>query len=127
MRRREFITGMAGAAVSWSGAVRAQQAEPMRRVGVLMNLAPDDPEGQVRFKVFLQSLEKQGWAEGRNLRIDVCWGAGRAERYRSCAAELIGFAPDVILAGSGSAMPALMEATRSLPIVFVQTVDPVGS
>jgi putative tryptophan/tyrosine transport system substrate-binding protein len=70
---------------------------------------------------------KQGWTDGGNLRIDTCWGAGKAERYRSCAAELIGLAPDVILAGSGAAMPALMDATRSHPIVFVQTVDPVGT
>jgi len=126
MRRREFITVVGGAAV-WPLAVGAQEPERVRRVGVLMNLAPDDPEGQVRLKVFLQALEKQGWAEGRNLRVDTCWGAGKAERYRGCAAELIGLAPDVVLAGSGSAMPALMDATRSLPIVFVQTVDPVGS
>src|SRR5215467_6993079 len=127
MRRREFITGMSGAAVCWSGAARAQQAEPTRRVGVLMNLAPDDVEGQVRLKVFLQALEQQGWAEGRNLQVNTCWGAGKAERYRACAAELVGAAPEVILAGSGATMPALMEATHSLPIVFVQTVDPVGS
>ena len=99
----------------------------MRRVGVLMNLAVDDPEGQVRFKTFLQGLQKQGWTEGRNVRVDTCWGGGKAERYRTCAAELVGLAPDVILAGSGAAMPALMEATRSISIVFVQTVDPVGS
>ncbi len=127
MKRREFITLVGGVAGAWSVLARAQQPEPMRRIGVLMNLASADPEGQVRLKVFLQALEKQGWADGRNLHIDTCWGAGRAERYRTCAAELIGHAPDVILAGSGSAMPALMDATRSLPIVLVQTVDPVGS
>jgi putative tryptophan/tyrosine transport system substrate-binding protein len=127
MRRRDFIRGVAGATICWPVGARAQQGEPTRRVGVLMNLAPDDPEGQVRLKVFLQALEKQGWADGRNLRVDICWGAGKAERYRACAAELVGLGPDVILAGSGSAMPALMDATRSLPIVFVQTVDPVGS
>jgi putative ABC transport system substrate-binding protein len=127
MRRRDLVKAIAGAAVSWPLLARAQQSEQKRRVGVLMNLAPDDPEGQVRFKVFLQGLEKQGWTEGRNLRVDACWGAGKAERYRTCAAELVGLAPDVILAGSGTTMPALMEATRSIPIVFVQTVDPVGS
>jgi putative ABC transport system substrate-binding protein len=127
MRRREFITCIAGTVVCWPIAVRAQQSEPMRRVGVLMNLAPDDVEGQVRLKVFRQALEQLGWAEGRNLQVDTCWGAGKAERYRTCAAELIGLAPDVILAASGSTMPALTEATRSIPIVFVQTVDPVGS
>jgi putative ABC transport system substrate-binding protein len=99
----------------------------MRRVGVLWNLGADDPLGQVRLKTFLQGLRTRGWIEGGNLRVDMCWGEGKAERFRSCAAELIGLAPDVILAGSGSTMPALMEATHSLPIVFVQTVDPVGS
>ena len=91
-----------------------------------MNFADDDSEGQIRLKTFLQGLQKQGWIEGRNVRIDVCWAGGHAERYRTCAAEL-GLAPDVILAGSGSAMPALMEATRSVSIVFVQTADPVGT
>jgi putative ABC transport system substrate-binding protein len=99
----------------------------MRRIGVLMNLAADDPEGQVRLKTFLQGLQTRGWIEGKNVRVDTCWGEGKAERFRSCAAELVGLTPEVILAGSGSAMPALMEATHSLPIVFVQTVDPVGS
>jgi putative ABC transport system substrate-binding protein len=92
-----------------------------------MNFADDDSEGQIRLKTFLQGLQKQGWIEGRNVRIDVCWAGGHAERYRTCAAELLGLAPDVILAGSGSAMPALMEATRSVSIVFVQTADPVGT
>ena len=94
---------------------------------MLMNLAPDDPEGQARLNVFLQALDKQGWTQGRNLRVDTCWGAGKAERYRTCAAELVGQAPDVILSASGVTMPALMETTQSLPIVFAQTIDPVGS
>ena len=127
MKRREFITLLGGAAAAWPLAARAQQGERMRRVGVLMNLAADDPEGQVRLKTFLEGLQKQGWIEGRNVRVDTCWGGGKGERYRTCAAELVGLAPDVILAGSGATMPALMEATHSLPIVFVQTVDPVGS
>src|SRR5262250_1032661 len=98
MRRRTFLAGLAGSAVlSWPLVAHAQQSEQVRRVGVLMNLAPDDPEGQVRLKVFLQALEKQGWTDGRNLRVDTCWGAGKAERYRTCAAELIGLAPDVVL------------------------------
>jgi putative ABC transport system substrate-binding protein len=127
MKRREFITLVGGTTTAWAFAARAQQPGQMRRVGVLMNLGADDPEGQVRLKTFLQGLRTRGWIEGGNLRVDTCWGEGKAERFRSCAAELIGQAPDVILAGSGSAMPALMEATLSLPIVFVQTVDPVGS
>jgi putative ABC transport system substrate-binding protein len=126
MRRREFIALIGGAA-ALALVARAQQPERMRRIGVLMNLGADDPEGQIRLKTFLQALRAHGWIEGSNLRVDTCWGEGKAERFRSCAAELVGLAPEVILAGSGSAMPALMEATRSVPIVFVQTVDPVGS
>jgi len=126
MRRREFITLLGGAA-AWPLMARAQQPDRMRRIGVLMNFTADDPEGQGRLKAFLQGLQRQGWVEGRNVRVDVCWAGGHAERYRTCAAELVGSTPDVILAGSGAAMPALMEATHSVPIVFVQTVDPVGS
>jgi putative tryptophan/tyrosine transport system substrate-binding protein len=127
MRRREFITALGGAAAAWPLAARPQQPDRMRRIGVLLNLGADDPEGQVRLKTFLQGLRMRGWIEGSNVRVDTCWGEGKAERFRVCAAELVGLAPDVILAGSGATMPALMEATRSLPIVFVQTVDPVGS
>ena len=128
MKRRDFITLVVGAVATRPvGTAFAHQPERIRRVGILMNLGADDPEGQVRLKTFLQGLHTRGWIEGSNLRVDTCWGEGKAERFRSCAAELIKLAPDVILAGSGSAMPALMEATRSLPIVFVQTVDPVGS
>src|SRR5262245_45044603 len=112
MRRRDFIT-LIGAATAWPIYARAQQTDRVRRIGILMNLAEEDPEGQVRLNAFLQGLQKQGWIEGRNVRIDTCWGAGKAERYRTCAAELVGLAPDVILAGSGAAMPALVEATRS--------------
>jgi putative tryptophan/tyrosine transport system substrate-binding protein len=127
MRRRDFVKAIAGSAVFWPLDALAQQSERMRRIGVLMNFTADDPEGQVRLKTFLQGLQRQGWIEGRNVRVDVCWAGGHAERYRTCAAELVGSTPDVILAGSGAAMPALMEATHSVPIVFVQTVDPVGS
>jgi putative ABC transport system substrate-binding protein len=127
MKRREFIAVVSGVAATLPFATRAEQPDRMRRIGVLWNLGADDPLGQVRLKTFLQGLRTRGWIEGRNLRVDTCWGEGKAERFRSCAAELIGLSPDVILAGSGSTMPALMEATHSLPIVFVQTVDPVGS
>ncbi len=126
MKRREFIT-LVGGALASPLVAGAQQPTAMRRIGVLMNLGANDPEGQVRLKTFLEGLQTRGWIEGRNVRVDTCWGEGKAERFRSCAAELVRLAPDVILAGSGSAMPALMEATHSLPIVFVQTVDPVGS
>jgi putative tryptophan/tyrosine transport system substrate-binding protein len=127
MRRREFIALVGGTAAACPFAARAQQSGQMRRIGVLMSVEADDPLGQVRLKSFLEGLRMPGWIEGKNVRVDTCWGGGKAERYRSCAAELIGLAPDVILAGGGSTMPALMEATHSLPIVFVQTVDPVGS
>ena len=126
MRRRDFLKVIAGSAVSFPLDAHAQQPDRMRRIGVLMNLAVDDPEGQVRLKTFLQELQRQGWTDGRNVRVDTCWGGGQAERYPTCAAELVGLAPDVILAGSGAAMPALLEATHSLSIVFVQTIDPVG-
>src|ERR1700730_10384428 len=126
MRRRDFLKVIAGSAVSFPLDAHAQQPDRMRRIGVLMNLAVDDPEGQVRLKTFLPELQRQGWTDGRNVRVDTCWGGGQAERYPTCAAELVGLAPDVILAGSGAAMPALLEAPHSLSIVFVQTIDPVG-
>ena len=113
MRRRDFIKVIAGSAVSWPLDVLAQQPERTRRIGILMNLAVDDPEGQVRLKTFLQGLQKWGWIDGRNVHVDICWGGGKAERYRTCAAELVGLAPDVILAGSGAAMPA--RAKRPAP------------
>jgi putative tryptophan/tyrosine transport system substrate-binding protein len=127
MQRRGFVRLVAGLAACRPMAAFAQSAERQRRVGVLMNLAADDPEGQTRLKALLDGLQQQGWSDGRNLQVQTCWGAGKAERYRSCAVELVGATPDVILAGSGSTMPALTEATRTLPIVFVQAVDPVGS
>jgi putative tryptophan/tyrosine transport system substrate-binding protein len=127
MKRREFITLVGGAAAAWPLAARAQQPERMRRIGVLMNLAADDALGQARQTAFVRALEELGWADGRNVRIDIRWGAGDADRYRKYAAELVAFAPDVILATSGATMPALVQATRTVPIVFVQVPDPVGS
>src|SRR5579872_1152648 len=125
MERRKFLV-LVGAAFSQVAQAQQPPAGP-RRIGVLMNLGADDPEGQVRLKTFLQQLQTLGWFEGKNLHVNICWGEGKAERFRSCAADLVKQAPDVVLAGSGATMPALMEATRSLPIVFVQTVDPVAS
>ena len=125
--RRELLVALGGAAVAWPLAARAQQRERMRRVGVLMNLAADDPEGQARLTAFAQGLQEFGWSEGRNVRIEYRWSAGQAERARKYAAELVALAPDVILAtGSPSVMP-LLELTRTLPIVFVQVADPVGA
>ena len=126
MKRRQFITILGGAA-AWPLAARAQQSERMRRIGVLMNLAADDPEAQVRLAAFHQGLQELGWTVGRNLRIDTRWGAGDADRYRRYSTELVALAPDVILAASGATVPWLLQATRSVPIVFAQVPDPVGA
>jgi len=98
MRRREFITLIGGAAAAWPLAARAQQAERVRRIGVLMSLGANDAEGQARLAAFLQGLQQLGWIDGRNVRIDTRWGAGDADRTRRYAAELVALAPDVILA-----------------------------
>jgi ABC-type uncharacterized transport system substrate-binding protein len=124
--RREFITVLGGAA-AWPLAARAQQPEQMRRIGVLMNFAADDPEAQFRNAAFLQGLSELGWTVGRNLRIDYRWGAGDPDRYRQYAAELLALAPDVILANSSAALASLLQATRTVPIVFTTVADPVGA
>jgi putative tryptophan/tyrosine transport system substrate-binding protein len=126
MRRREFITLLGGAA-AWPVAADAQQRERMRRVGALMTLAADDPEGQARLRAFVQELQQLGWIDGRNVQIDRRWGEGDADRYRRYAAELVALAPEVILAGGGSSVGPLLQTTRSVPIVFTQTPDPVGA
>ena len=125
MKRREFITLLGGAA-AWPLAARAQQPDRMRRIGVFMNLASDDADGQARNAAFLQGLQEAGWAVGRNVRIEYRWGAGDPELFRRYAAELVALAPDVILA-SGASMYALQQVTREVPIVFVQVPDPVGA
>ncbi len=126
MKRREFISLIGAAAASWPLAAGAQQHERMRRIGVLMHLAPDDLEGQSRLAAFLQGLQQLGLTDGRNVRIDTRWGASDADRRRY-AAELVAFAPDVILASTTLAMVALQHATRTVPIVFVNVADPVGA
>src|SRR4051812_39119227 len=108
LRRREFITVLGGAAVSWPLMAQAQQDGRVRRLGVLMSLGSNDPEGQTRLAAFLQGMQEAGWAVGRNLRIDTRWGAGDAERYRRFAAELVQLAPDVILAGGGITLRPLL-------------------
>jgi putative ABC transport system substrate-binding protein len=127
MKRREFITLFGGVAVAWPLAAHAQQPERMRRVGVLMAFPAGDPEAQARLTAFLQGLEELGWTDGRNVRIDSVWGMGGPERIRRYAAELVALAPDVILASASSAVGALQQATRTVPIVFVTVVDPVGA
>jgi putative ABC transport system substrate-binding protein len=124
--RRDFIT-LLGAAAAWPLAARAQQREQMRRIGVLMNLGSDDAEGQARNAAFLQGLQELGWTVGRNVRIEYRWGAGDAELFRRYASELVALAPDVILAGGGAVVPSLLQATRTVPIVFTGTPDPVGA
>src|SRR5262245_64338756 len=127
MRRREFITLFGGAAAAWALNARAQHPERLRRIGVLMSLAADDPEAQARLAAFAQGLRELGWGDDRNVRIDTRWAAGDAERFRRYAAELIALAPDVILASGGTGVGALLQATRTVPIVFTQTADPVGA
>jgi len=125
--RRDFITLLGGATIAWPLAARAQQPERMRRVGVLMNLGSDDAEAQARNAAFLQGLQELGWTVGRNVRIEYRWGAGDAELFRRHASELVALAPDVILAGGGAVVPSLLQATRTVPIVFTGTPDPVGA
>jgi ABC-type uncharacterized transport system substrate-binding protein len=127
MRRREFIKLLGGAAAAWPLAARAQQAEQMRRIGVLMNMTADDPQGQARIAAFAQVLQQSGWSNGRNLRIDTRWGENNVDRERRYAVELVALAPDVILASGTQSVLALQKATRTLPIVFVGVSDPVGA
>jgi putative ABC transport system substrate-binding protein len=118
---------MGGAAATWPLAARAQQPEPMRRIGVLMNRGPDDAEGQALVAAFQQAMQQLGWSDGRNMRIDVRWGANDVERDRKYAAELVALAPDVIVASGTLSATALQNVTRTLPIVFAQIADPVGA
>jgi putative ABC transport system substrate-binding protein len=126
MRRRAFITLLGGAAAAWPIAGRAQQTERIRGIGVFMNLAADDPEGQDRKTAFVQALQQLGWTDGRNARIDTRWGTD-AVSTRKYAAELLALAPDVILATASTATSALQQMTRTVPIVFVIVIDPVGA
>ncbi len=126
MRRREFITLLGGAA-AWPLASHAQQREQMRRVGVLMHSAADEPESQARLTAFIQGLEELGWAVGRNMRIDYRWSVGDAARLRKEAADLVALGPEVILAGVGPTTLALQQVSRTVPIVMAQPLDPVGS
>jgi putative tryptophan/tyrosine transport system substrate-binding protein len=125
MRRREFIS-LVGGAAAWPLTARAQQGERMRRIGVLMN-AEDDPGGQARVAVFVQALQSLGWTSGRNVQIDIRWGVADAASSRRYAAEMVALAPDVVLAAASAATAALHDATRTLPIVFVNVSDPVGA
>jgi putative tryptophan/tyrosine transport system substrate-binding protein len=126
MRRREFMS-LVGGAASWPLAAGAQQPEQVRRIGVLMNVAASDPEGQAGVDAFQQVLQQGGWSDGRNLRIDIRWGENDVDRDRKYAAELVALAPGVILANGTLSVAALQHVTRTLPIVFVGVADPVGA
>jgi putative tryptophan/tyrosine transport system substrate-binding protein len=127
IERRKFLAALGGAAVLWPRAASAQKPGGVRRIGVLTGFAADDPAEQSRVLAFAQALAQSGWIDGRNVRIDIRWGAGDPERIRRYAAELVALAPDVILAvGSGTTGP-LLQATRAVPIVFVLVAEPVGA
>jgi putative ABC transport system substrate-binding protein len=127
MRRREFITLLGGAAAAWPLAARAQQPERVRRIGVLMHTAADEPASQARLAAFLQGLQESGWVVGRNIRIDTRWSTGDIAQLNRDAAALVAISPDVILAGVGGTIPPLLQATRTVPIIFAQGIDPVGN
>ena len=128
MNRREFISLLGGAAAAaLPRAAHAQQPDRMRRLGMLMNRAADDPRGQVELAAFQQALQQLGWSDGRNIRIDTRWGENDVDRDRGYAAELVALAPDLILASGTLSVAALRHATRTLPIVFVEVSDPVGA
>src|SRR5262249_22934431 len=124
-RRREFISLLSGAA-AWPLAARGQQAERVRRIGILMNSTADDAVSRGRLTAFVQGLQELGWTVGRNLQIDYRWGAGDVERYRTFAAELVALTPDVLVTAGAPAVEALQRATRTVPIVFTSVGDPVG-
>ena len=126
MRRRDFITVVGSAAV-WPLAARAQQTERMRRIGVLMFYEEDDPRSMLRVGAFLEVLQRLNWIKGDNVQIDIRWGAADMARSRSYVAELLALAPDIIVSHGSPATAALQEATRTLPIVFVNVTDPVGA
>jgi ABC-type uncharacterized transport system substrate-binding protein len=126
MRRRAFISLLGGAAVTWPLAARAQQGERMRRVGVLMSTAADDRVSRARLAAFVQGLQEQGWTVDHNVQLDIRFAAGEPELFRRYAAELVAFAPDVILGAVTSSVRALLEVTRTIPIVFAAATDPVG-
>jgi putative ABC transport system substrate-binding protein len=126
VNRRSFITLLGGAA-AWPLKARAQQGERMRRIGVLMGSTESDPVNQARLAAFLDGLQQLGWTDGRNVRIEIRWPAGSADRFRTYATELVGLAPDVILASASASVAALQQASRSAPIVFANVIDPVGA
>ena len=128
MQRRNFIRLLGGAAVAWPLAARAQQSDRVRRIGVLVAATADDADYQARIAAFQQGLQRLGWSDGRNVHVDIRWATTKPDDIRGHAAELAALAPDVILAGTGTATVApLLQATRTVPIVFAVVIDPVGA
>ena len=127
MKRREFITLLGGAAAAWPLAARAQQAERVRRIGVLSSSSAHEPTSQLRLNALQRGLQQAGWSEGRNVQIDLRWSAGNVDDLRKYAAELVALAPDAILANGSAALTLLLQATRIVPIVFTDVPDPVGA
>ena len=129
MRRREFIAVVAGGAAGWAHVTRARAAqgpERIRKIGMLLNFQSQDPEGEGRVKAFVQALQKLGWTQSGNVRIEMRWAGDDADRYRRYSEELVALAPDVILASASPSVAALQRVTRTVPIVFANVIDPVG-
>ena len=127
MKRREFICLIGGSAAAWPLAVRAQQSDRMRRIGVLMNLGSDDPQSKVRIAAFIQGLQQLGWTDGSDMQIETRWSMGDPDRARRYATELVTLAPDVILADGGTTVGPLQHVTRTVPVIFVNVTDPVAA
>ena len=127
MRRREFIRLIGGTIIAWPLAAPAQQGERVRRIGVLLPGTAGDPEYEARMAAFIKRLTQLGWVEGQNIRIDMRWAAADSDRRRKFATELVTLAPDVILAPGSSSVGPLLQATRTIPIVFATLADPVGA
>ena len=127
MKRREFISLLGGAAAAWPLAARGQQGNRLRRIGALMAWDENDPDGKRRYSAFTQALAGLGWADGRNVRMDLRWGGGDINRIRALARELAGLQPDIILTHGTPATAAVQRETRTIPIVFANLADPVAS
>src|SRR5713101_5482909 len=127
MRRREFITLLGGVAAAWPLCARSQERERVRQVGVLFGLAADDPVSQARHTAFVQGLQELGWTDGRNMRVEYRWDRGNAEEAKALAKELVALQPEVLVGAGAPAVPALLQETRTIPVVFLQVSDPVGS
>ena len=126
MRRRDFIKVIAGSAVGWPHAARAQRPDAMRKIGMIMGFPESDPQARPRVNAFLAALQELGWNDGGNIKMEYRWAAGEENRIRAAAADLVAQAPDVIVAHGSEGTSAVKSYTRTIPIVFVQVSDPVG-